>query len=133
MHPAILIALRHLLVNDPTPGGHTLNVACADNTTVPHAIAMLHRSRQDVRDRLDSAVRVPREARQVILRNVIAEVVEEEEGVEVGRIAETERAAQSHARAFKRRLRFTESLNRSNRHFWISNAEGRPPHDALII
>src|SRR5215510_12295653 len=113
MHPAILIALRHLLVNDPTPGGHPLNVACADDATVPHAVAMLHRSRQDIRDRLDSAVRVPREARQVILRNVIAEVIEEEEWVEVGRIAEPERAAQPHSRALKRRLGFTESLNRS--------------------
>src|SRR5215467_873845 len=98
MHPSVLVALRHLLMNDPAPGGHPLDVACADNATVPHAVAVLHRSGQDVRDRLDSTVGVPREACQVILRNVIAEVVEEEEWVEVGRIAKPERAAQSHAR-----------------------------------
>src|SRR5215813_4217153 len=126
MHPAVLVALRHLLVNDPAPGGHPLDVTGGNDAVVPHAVTVLHRTREDVRDRLDSSVRVPGEARQVILRDVIAEVVEEEEWVEVGRIAESECASQSHARAFERRLGFAESLNRSNGHNWISNAEGRP-------
>src|SRR5262245_47084631 len=119
MHPAVLVALGHLLVNDPAPGGHPLNIACADDATVPHAVAVLYRSREDVRDRLDSAVGVPRETCKVIFRNVIAEVVEEQEWVEVGRIAESERAAQPHTRAFQRRLGFTESLNRSNGHICL--------------
>ena len=135
MHPAILVALRHLLVNDAAPGGHPLDVAGADGAAVAHAVAVLHRSRQDVGDRLDSAVRMPREARQVILRNVIAEVVEQEEWVEVGRIAEPERAAQTHARAFKRRLGFTESLNRSNRHIRSPMRRDAPrmKHAGMII
>jgi hypothetical protein len=37
---------------------------------------------------------MPGESRQVILRHVVAEVVEEQEGVEVGGVAEAERAAQ---------------------------------------
>src|SRR5262245_18453797 len=133
MHPAVLVALRHLLVNDPAPGGHPLHVACADDATDPHAIGMPHCSRQDVRDRLDSAVRVPREARQVILRTVIAEVREEEEGVEAGRIVETERAAQPQARAFKRRLGFTESFNRSNGHIGSPTRRNAPSHETIII
>ena len=53
---------------------------------------------------------MPREARQIVLRNVIAEVVEEEERVELGCIAEAERAAQVHARAFEGRLGFDQPL-----------------------
>ena len=71
---------------------------------------------QDVGDRLDAAVRMPREAGQVILRNVVAEVVQQQERIEVGRVAEAERAAQMHARAFEGRLGFDQPLNRSNGH-----------------
>ena len=51
------------------------------------------------------AVRMPGKAGQVVLRDVVAEVVEEQERIEVGRVAEAERAAQVHAGAFERRLR----------------------------
>src|SRR5262249_9714206 len=116
MHLAVLVALRHLLVNDSASGGHPLDVAGADDAAVPHAVAVLHRSRQDIGDRLYSAMRMPRKACFIILRNVIPEIIEEKKWVEVGCVIETERAAQPHARAFERRLGLTHSLNRSNRH-----------------
>src|SRR5262249_11287059 len=68
MHLAVRVALRHLLMDDPATGGHPLNVAGADDAAVSHAVAVLHSSREDVRDRLDPSMRMPREARQVIFR-----------------------------------------------------------------
>ena len=116
MHPTRLVALRHLLVNDSPARGHPLDVAGGYGAAISHAVAVLHRSREDVGDRLDTAVGVPREAGQIILRYVIAEVIKEEERIEVGRATEAERAPQAHARAFERRLGLDESLNWSNRH-----------------
>src|SRR6266852_3951649 len=99
MHPARRVTFRHLLMDDTPPCRHPLDVAGGDRATIAHAIAVLHGCRQDVCDGLDSAVWVPREPRQIILGNVIAEVVEEEERVEVGCVAESERAAQVYTRA----------------------------------
>ena len=98
------IALGHLLVDDAAARGHPLHVAGGDGAVVAHAVAVLDGSGEDIGDGLDPAMRVPRKAREIILGNVIAEIVEEQEGIEIGRIAEAERAAQVHARAFERGL-----------------------------
>ena len=80
-------------MDDSLPRRHPLDVAGRDGATVSQAVAVLHLSRQDVGDGLDAAVGMPGEAGQVVLRVVVAEVVQEEEGVEVGCIAKPERAA----------------------------------------
>src|SRR5207247_165257 len=71
---------------------------------------------QDIRDRLDPPVGVPRKAREVILRPVIAEIVEEKERVELGCVAETERASQVYTRSFDGRLGLAEALDRPDGH-----------------
>ena len=116
VHPARRVALGHLLVEDPAPRRHPLDVPGGDGPAIPHAVAVLHRSRENVGDRLDAPVGMPREAGQVIVRIVIAEIIEQEERVELGRVAEAERAPQVYARAFKRRLGAGELLDRSNGH-----------------
>jgi hypothetical protein len=116
MHSAVIITLRHLLVDDAAPRRHPLDIAGGDGATVPEAVAVLDTSREDVRDGLDPAVGMPWEASQVILRTVIPEVVEEEKRVEFGRVAEAERAAQVNSRAFQGRLRLDEPLNGSKGH-----------------
>jgi len=77
---------------------------------------MLHSSGQNVRDGLDPAVRMPGKACQIVLRNVVAEVVQQEEWIEIGGVTETKGASQMHARAFEGRLGFHQALNGSNRH-----------------
>ena len=116
MHPPVGVALRHLLVDDPAARGHPLDVARRDAAAVPHAVAVLDRAGEDVGDRLDPAVRMPGEAGQVVLGAFVAEVVEEEERVEVGGRAEAERPAQVHARAFEGGLCLDEALDGSDRH-----------------
>jgi hypothetical protein len=83
---------------------------------IPEAVAVLHVAGEDVRDRLDAAMWVPGKAGQVVVRNVIAEIVEQEKRIELGGAAEPERPAKMHARALARRLRFDEPLDRSDGH-----------------
>src|SRR5260370_29489464 len=118
MHPARLIALRHLLMNDAAPCRHPLHVPRGDSAMVANAMAMLDGSRQNVRDCLDSPVRMPREPCQIVLGDIVTKVVEKEKRVEVGRVAEPERPAQVHASAFERWLGLDEPLDRSNGHIW---------------
>jgi len=98
------VSLGHLL-GGRSPGRPS-STGClrGHDTLVPHAVAVFDGAGQHVGDRLDAAVGVPREAGQVIRRNVIAEVIEEEERVEIGGVAEAERAAQMDARSFECRL-----------------------------
>ena len=116
MHAARCIALGHFLVDDAAARRHPLDVAGGDGAVVPHAIAMLHGSSQDVGDGLNAAVRVPGKARQVVFGHVVAEIVEQEEGIEIGRIAESEGAPQVHPGAFQGWLGFDQPLDRSNGH-----------------
>jgi len=60
MHLAQMVAFGHLLVDDAAAGGHPLDVAGRDGAMVPHAVAVLHGSREDVCDRFDAAVWMPR-------------------------------------------------------------------------
>ena len=61
---------------------------------VAEAVAVLDRAGEHVGDRLDAAVRVPREAGEVVGRALVAEIVEQQERIEVARVAEAEGAAQ---------------------------------------
>jgi len=116
MHAARLIALGHLLVDDAAARRHPLDVAGRDGAMVSHAVAVLDGAGQHVGDGFNAAMRVPREACQVILRNVVAEIVEQQERVEVRCVAEAERAAQMDAGAFEGGLGFNEPFDGSKRH-----------------
>ena len=116
MHAAALVAARHLLMQDAAARSHPLHIARAEAAAVAEAVAVLDAAGEDVGDRLDPAVRMPREALEIIVRPLVAKVVEEQERIELGRIAEAERALQLDAGAFDRRPRMYHSLDRSNGH-----------------
>ena len=116
VHAAGGIALGHFLMNDAAAGGHPLHVAGGDGAAVAHAVAVLDGAGEDVGDGLDAAMRMPGEAGQVVLRDVVAEIVEQEERIEVGGVAETERAAQMDAGAFEGGLGFDQTFDGSNGH-----------------
>ena len=108
MHAAGVVALGHFLVDDAAAGRHPLDVAGGDGAVVAHAVAVLHGAGEDVGDGFDAAMGMPGEAGQVIGGDIVAEIVEEKKGIEVGGVAEAERAAQVHARAFECGLGFDE-------------------------
>jgi len=113
LHLADPVALGHFLVNDSPARCHPLDFTRTDGAAVAQAVAVLYSAGQDVSDGLEATVRVPREAGEVIRRDVIAEIVQEEERVELGSVAEAKRAAQMHACAFKGWLGANESFNGS--------------------
>src|SRR5678809_207336 len=116
MHPSQMITLGHFLVNDASTGGHPLNIARADGAVVSHAIAVLDGSSKHVSDGFDSAMRVPGKTRQVILRNIVAEVVQKQEGIEIRSVAKAESPPQMHASPFNGRLGLYQSFDGSYGH-----------------
>src|SRR5579872_4726808 len=103
-------------MDDAAARRHPLHVAGSDSSAIPHAVAVLHGAGEDIGDGFDAAVGVPREARQVVLWNVVAEVVQKQERVEFGGVAEAECAAQVHAGAFHGRFGFDKPLDGSYGH-----------------
>jgi len=116
VHTAGRVALRHLLVKDAAARRHPLDVARAERARVPQAVTMHHGAGEHVSDRLDAAVRVPGEALDVVGRPLVPEVVEEQERIGLGGVAEPERAAQVDARTLERRLGLLDALHGADRH-----------------
>jgi hypothetical protein len=63
VHPALRIAFGHFLVDDAATCGHPLNVASGDCATVADAVAVLDGSGENIGDRLNAAMGMPRESR----------------------------------------------------------------------
>src|SRR5258708_8779602 len=83
MHRPWVIAHGHLLMNDLAACGHPWHIDGCDRAAISHAVSMLHAPGKNVRDSFDPAMGMPWETRQIILRHIIAEVVQQEERVEV--------------------------------------------------
>ena len=105
MHAALRIALRHFLVHDAAARGHPLHVAGAERAAIAEAVAVIDGAGEHIGDGLDAAMRMPRKAGEVVGRAVVAEIVEQQERIELGGFAEAEGAAQLDAGAFDGRLR----------------------------
>ena len=116
MHPALLVAVRHFLVDDAPAGCHPLHVTGGDGALVAHAVAMIDIPRQDVRNGLDPAVGMPGETGEVILGSLVPEIVQEEEGIKALRLPEPERASKLDTGPFHRRGRLDETLDWPNGH-----------------
>ena len=116
MHAAVGVAFGHLLVEDAAAGGHPLDVAGGHLALVAEAVAVLDFAGQDVGDGLDAAMRVPGEAGEVVGGILVAEVVEQEEGIELLGFAEAEGALELDACAFEGGLGFKNLFYRAKRH-----------------
>ena len=103
-------------MKNAAPGGHPLHIARAHAAAIAEAVAVFHGAREHVGNRFDAAMRMPREAREIRVRIIVAEIVEQQKRIELRRIAEAERAAQLHARAFERRFGFANFFHWSKRH-----------------
>jgi hypothetical protein len=88
------VSQRHLLMQDARPRRHPLDRARAQLARVAEAVGVFHGAFEDIGDRLDPPMRVPREALAVEHRVVIAEIVEQQERVELGGVLEPEGAVQ---------------------------------------
>ena len=119
MHFAAVVAPRHLLVDDSTSCGHPLDVTGSDYTLVSKAVPVLDCTRENVGDGLDSPLRMPRKVCQVVFRPVVSKIVQQEEGVEVLCVAETERSTSLHSHTLNCRLRFDQLFDRPYGHWFL--------------
>ena len=116
VHPAVGVASRHFLVHDAAGGRHPLDVARAEAAAIAETVAVLDGAGEDVRDRLDAAMRMPWESREVVVRTFIPEIVEQQEGIELRGVAKAEGATQLDAGALARWLGIHDSFDRSDGH-----------------
>jgi hypothetical protein len=75
---------------------------------------VLHRPGEDVGDGLDAAVRMPRETGEVILRPVVAEIIQQQERIELLGLAKAEGAPEPNARPPR------APVARSTRSGWVA-------------
>jgi hypothetical protein len=64
----------HFPVDDSAACGHPLDIPRSDCAAVANAVPVLDGSSQNIRDRLNAAMGMPRNSRQEILRYVIAKI-----------------------------------------------------------
>ena len=112
----MLVAFGHLLVEDAAAGGHPLDVARSHAALVAEGVAVGDFAGQDVGDGLDAAMRVPGEAGEVVRGVLVAEIIQQEERIELLCFAETEGALELNARTLDGGLGFKNLFDRAKRH-----------------
>ena len=93
-------------MNDAAAGCHPLDIAGGNCAAVAKAVGVFDRAGQHIGNRFDAAMRMPREAGQVVLRDVVAKIIQQQERIEIGSISKTERAAKVNARTLAGGFRF---------------------------
>ena len=86
-------------MDDAVRGRHPLNIARAEIAAVAEAVLVPHVPVEHVRDGFESAMRVRRKARDVIVGIVRIELVEHQERVDTQIARAAQAASQLHARA----------------------------------
>jgi len=113
VHTPLRVALGHFLMQDATASRHPLHVARAHRAPVAEAVAVRDGAGEHVRDRLDAPMRMPREAGEIIVRVVVAKIVEQKKRIHFACVSKAKRPMQLDARAFERGLGGHDALHRS--------------------
>src|SRR4249919_3549485 len=103
-------------MHDPAAGRHPLHIAGTQRTAIAETVTVLDGSRQNIRYGFDAAVWMPRETSEVVRRPVIAEIIEQEEGVGVRGLAKSKGATQPHAGSLNRRFGLHDAFDRTDGH-----------------
>src|SRR5208282_2235223 len=102
VHTAVLITLRHFLMKNAAACRHPLHVARGHFALIAQAVAVLDGTRKHVGDRLNPPVWMPGKSLHVVFWTLIAEIIQQQERIELFRLAKTEGPLQLHAGAFDR-------------------------------
>ena len=105
MHASFRIALRHFLMKNSASGGHPLHVAGAQGSAIPQAVAVVHRSPQDIGDGFDAAMGVPGKTGPIIVGAIVTEIVQQKKWIELAGLAKAEGPPQLYSGPFQGRLR----------------------------
>jgi hypothetical protein len=116
VHASLRIALGHFLVHDAAARGHPLHVAGAKRAAIAEAVAVIDGAGQHVGNGLDAAMRMPREPGEVIIRTLVAEIVEQQKWIELVGFPEPKTAVQLDAGTFHGGCGRDNAFNRADRH-----------------
>ena len=108
-------------MKDAAAGRHPLHVARAEAPAITKTVAVLHGTGEDIGDRFNPAVRMPRKPCQIFVGVVVAEVIEEEKWVVISSVAEPKRPPQLDAGTLESRFGLGNMLDGSDRHWWLLN------------
>src|ERR1700733_3072584 len=103
-------------MNNAAAGRHPLHIACGNGAAIAHAVTVFHRSCEHVSNRLNPAMRMPRKAGKIVFRNLIAEIIEQQEWIILRGIAKAEGPPQMHTGAFHGGFGLDYLLYRADRH-----------------
>ena len=98
-------------MEDAASRRHPLHVAGSKRAAIAEAVAMRDRAGKHISYCLDAAMGVPRKSGAVVVRTIVAEIIEQQERVELIRLTETEGAVQLHAGTFEGGLRLNDLFN----------------------
>src|SRR5262244_667232 len=116
MHAADFVALGHFLMNDAAARGHPLHVTRSDGTVAAEAVFVFDGAGKHVSDGFDTAMRMPGKASEIIFGDIVAKIIEQQEGIVVGGAAEAESAAEMDAGSFAGGLGFDEFSHGADGH-----------------
>ena len=100
----------------PLPAVIHCTSPATERALVAEAVLVVDRAGENIGDGLDAAVRMPGKAGAVVIGAIVAEIVEQQERIELGGIAEAEGAAQLDAGALNGWLGLDDAFDGSNGH-----------------
>src|SRR5579871_138508 len=95
-------------MQDAAAGRHPLHIPSGHLAFVSQAVAVFDGAGENIGDGLDSAMGMPGKSCPVVVRVIVAEIIQQKKGIELFRLAEAEGALQSDARAFNGGLRLND-------------------------
>src|SRR5256885_11010004 len=107
-------------MENPAPGGHPLHVSCGHCALIAKTVAVLNGAGEHICDRLDAAVRMPGESGKIVLGIFVAEVIQQEERIELFGFAEAKGSLELHTGALDSGRRLNDLLDWTERHRLLS-------------
>src|SRR5580704_9549682 len=98
-------------MQDAAAGRHPLHVAGGHFSFVAQAVTVFHRASEHVGDGFNAAVRMPWESRCIVVRVVVAEIVQQKKRIEILGLAEPESTLQLYTGALDGGLRLNNLSN----------------------
>lgn len=107
---ALRTHLRHLLVHNPAPGSHPLNVACSDAPSISKRVFVVNLTFEDVGYSLYSSVRMQWKAGFVIRRVARGKVIQQQKRIQIIQRSRANASLEVYSCAFDDRLGLDDLL-----------------------
>ena len=113
-----LFLFRHLFVNHATPGCHPLHTTTFQHGFIPQMVTVAHAPIQHIGNGFKTAVRVGREAGNVIIRIIREEIIQHQKGIDAVMRRASQTAQQTHTGAIAAFSGRDTAINCAVGHVW---------------